>query len=85
MPILVADRAILSDQNLKYVLTVRDGKVHRVNVEPSPRLQDNGLRAVDTGLKGDELIIVEGINRVRPDMDVKIKGDPIPMPVHSKR
>ena len=81
-PILVADRAIQSDQNLKYVLIVgSDKKVKRVNIEPSPRLQDDGLRAVDGGLKGDELIIVEGVNRVRPGMTVTVKGDaPVPMP-----
>lgn len=82
-PIQIAERAILSDQNLKYVLVVnRDKVVQRVDIVPSARLQGNGLRAVNAGLKGDELIIVEGINRVRPGQTVTVKGDPVPMPRH---
>jgi RND family efflux transporter MFP subunit len=80
-PIQIANRAILSDQSLKYVLILgKNNVVQRVDIEPSSRLQDTGLVAVDAGLKGDELIIVEGINRVRPGMTVAVKGDPVPMP-----
>lgn len=80
-PILIANRAILSDQSLQYVLVVnKDNVAQRVDIEPSSRVQASGLRAVDAGLKGDELVIVEGINRVRPGMTVTIKGGPIPMP-----
>ena len=70
-PVLVADRAILSDQSLKYVLIVDKNKVvQRVDILPSGRLQPNGLRAVEGGLKGDEWVIVEGVNRVRPGVTV---------------
>jgi len=71
--ILVADRAILTDQSLKYVLVVDKAKkntVVRVDVTVSERLQEDGLRAVEAGLKGDEWIIVEGVNRVRPGVIV---------------
>src|SRR5260370_28304116 len=79
-PILLVDRSILSDQSVKYVLVVnKDKVVQRVDIEPASRLQETGLRAVE-GLKGDELIIVEGVNRVRPGMTVAVKGDPVPMP-----
>ena len=71
--ILVADRAILTDQNLKYVLVVnkaKDNKVERVDIVASNRLQEDGRRVVEAGLKGDEWIIVEGVNRARPGMTV---------------
>jgi multidrug efflux system membrane fusion protein len=72
-PILVADRAILTDQSLKYVLVVnkvRNNVVERVDVRASSRLQEDGLRAVEGGLKGDEWVIVDGVNRARPGMPV---------------
>lgn len=71
--ILVADRAILTDQSLKYVLVVDKSKknvVERVDVTVSERLQESGLRAVEAGLKGDEWIIVDGVNRARPGVTV---------------
>lgn len=80
-PILVADRAILSDQSLKYVLTVNKEKnnvVERVDIVPSERLQPNGLRAIESGLTGDEWIIVEGVNRARPGAIVNPKETPMP-------
>ncbi len=71
--ILVADRAILTDQSLKYVLVVNKAKnnvVERVDVIASDRLQEDGRRAVEAGLKGDEWVIVEGVNRARPGVTV---------------
>jgi len=72
--ILLADRAILTDQSLKYVLVVnkaRDNVVERVDVTASDRLQEDGRRAVEAGLKGEEWVIVEGVNRARPGVTVK--------------
>jgi len=71
--ILIADRAKLSDQDKTYVLVVNKEKenlVERFDVKLSDRVQDNGLREVIAGLKGDELIIVEGVNRARPGVKV---------------
>jgi RND family efflux transporter MFP subunit len=71
--ILVADRAILTDQSLKYVLVVNKAKnnvVERIDVLASNRLQEDGRRAVEAGLKGDEWVIVEGVNRARPGSTV---------------
>jgi membrane fusion protein, multidrug efflux system len=77
--ILVSDRAILTDQNLKYVLVVdKDKKVKRVDIVASDRVQDNGLRAITAGLKGDEWIIVEGVNRTRPEATVAPKEGTMP-------
>src|SRR5262245_33570106 len=66
LAILIADRAILADQSLKYVLVVdrtNENLVERVDIEPANRVQESGLRVVNSGLKGDEWIIVEGVNR----------------------
>jgi membrane fusion protein, multidrug efflux system len=71
--ILVADRAILTDQNLKYVLVANKAKnnvVERVDVVVANRLQEDGCRVVEAGLKGDEWVIVEGVNRARPGVIV---------------
>jgi len=71
--ILLADRAILTDQSLKYVLVVNKAKnnvVERVDITASDRLQEDGRRAVEAGLKGDEWVIVEGVNRAQPGVTV---------------
>jgi multidrug efflux system membrane fusion protein len=77
---LVADRAILTDQNLKYVLTVnrKKNEVDRVDISVSERLEEDGRREVLKGLTGDEWIIVDGINRVRPGVTVAPKEEPMP-------
>ena len=80
--ILVADRAILTDQSLKYVLVVNRAKnnvVERVDIIAANRVQEDGRRVVEAGLKGDEWIIVEGVNRARPGVVVN-PGEPKPMP-----
>ncbi|HQR06169.1 MAG TPA: efflux RND transporter periplasmic adaptor subunit [Gemmatales bacterium] len=79
--ILVADRAILTDQSLKYVLIVNKQKknlVERVDITVSNRVQESGLREVQSGLKGDEWIIVEGVNRARPGVTVNPKEAAMP-------
>jgi RND family efflux transporter MFP subunit len=79
--ILVADRAILSDQNLKYVLVVnkaKDNLVERADITVSNRLQPGGLRQVEAGLTGDEWVIVEGVNRARPGVTVNPKEAKMP-------
>jgi RND family efflux transporter MFP subunit len=79
--ILIADRAILADQNLKYVLVVnraKDNLVERVDIKPADRVQDNGLRVVTAGLNGNEWLIVEGVNRARPGVKVAPKESPMP-------
>jgi multidrug efflux system membrane fusion protein len=86
--ILVADRAILTDQNLKYVLVVNKAKkntVERVDIRTSGRLQPDGLRAVEAGLNPDQWVIVEGITRARPGITVAPKEEKMPrLPVGGK-
>jgi multidrug efflux system membrane fusion protein len=74
--ILVADRAIGTDQNQKFVVVVQpDGLTKYQTVETGPIV--DGLRVVNSGLTGDETIIVEGIGKVRPN--VKVNGEPTDM------
>jgi len=86
--LLVANRAILTDQSLKYVLVVNKAKgnvVERVDISASDRLQESGLRAVQAGLKGDEWVIIEGVNRARPGVIVDPKEEKMPLrPVVTK-
>src|SRR5262249_21224593 len=79
---LIADRSILSDQSLKYVLVVnRDNKntVERKDITVADRLREDNTRAVEAGLKGDEWLIVEGVNRARPGATVEPKEGPMPL------
>jgi RND family efflux transporter MFP subunit len=79
--ILVADRAVLSDQSLKYVLVVNKAKnnlVERVDITAANRLQASGLREVQAGLNGDEWVIVEGANRTRPGATINPKEGAMP-------
>jgi RND family efflux transporter MFP subunit len=79
--VLIAERAMLSDQSLKYVLVVNKAKnnvVERVDITPANRPQPSGLVVVETGLKGDEWVIVEGNNRARPGATVKATEGKMP-------
>jgi multidrug efflux system membrane fusion protein len=78
--ILVADRAIGTDQNQRFVVVVQpDGLTKYQTVETGPIV--DGLRVVRSGLLGDETIIVEGIGKVRPN--TKVKAEPTEMTKYS--
>ncbi len=82
--LLVIDRAIGSDQGLKYVYVVNaESNIEYRRVETGP-LESDGLRVVNqwngktkTGLKPDELVVVSGLQQVHPNM--KVRGDVFPM------
>lgn len=80
--LLVIDRAIASDQGLKYVY-VLDAKnavqYRRVTTGP---LQSDGLRVISEGLKHNDWVIVGGLQQVSPRM--RIQPDRIPMPLLSQ-
>ena len=67
--ILVDDRAIGTDQDKKFVMVVdaNNKAIYRA-VTLGPVV--NGLRVVRTGLQKDELIVVNGLQRVRPNATV---------------
>jgi RND family efflux transporter MFP subunit len=71
--LLVADRSIISDQGEQFVLIVnKDDKIEKRKVDAGwldP--QDKSMRVIDKGIAGDDWIVVQGRQRVRPDMHVK--------------
>jgi RND family efflux transporter MFP subunit len=75
--LLITDRAIGNDQGKKYVYVVNDQNVvQRRDVVPG-RLSD-GLLVIREGLKKDEWVIVNGIQRVRDGLTVKPQPSPMP-------
>ena len=69
------DRAVGSDQGLKYVYVVdAENTVQYRRVTTGP-LQDDGLRVIDDGLKPDEWVVVGGLQQVRPRMVVAARAD----------
>jgi multidrug efflux system membrane fusion protein len=75
--LLVIDRAIQSDQGIKYVYVLdKDNKAQYRRVT-TRSLQRDGLRVVE-GIKPDEWVIVGGLQQVRPLM--RIQTEQVPMP-----
>ena len=67
--VLINDSAIGTDQTMRYVLVVGpDNKVEYRPVELGPLV--DGLRVVRSGLKPGDTIVVNGLMRVRPGMQV---------------
>jgi multidrug efflux system membrane fusion protein len=63
--VLVTERAIGTDQDKKFVLVV-DASNKAEYREVTLGAPVNGLRVVQSGLKGGERIVVNGLQRVRP-------------------
>jgi RND family efflux transporter MFP subunit len=67
--ILINDSAIGTDQTVRYVLVVGAGnKVEYRPVQLGPVI--DGLRVVQSGLAPGEIIVVNGLQRVRPGAQV---------------
>ena len=67
--LLINDSAIGTDQSVKFVLRVgADNKVEYAPVKLGPLV--DGLRVVREGLKADDVILVKGLQQVRPGMPV---------------
>jgi RND family efflux transporter MFP subunit len=67
--VLINDSAIGTDQTMRYVLLLgSDNKVEYRPVELGPLVE--GLRVVRSGLKPGDTIVVNGLMRVRPGMQV---------------
>jgi multidrug efflux system membrane fusion protein len=76
--LLVIDRAVASDQGLKYVYVVdakNDVQYRRVTTGP---LQDDGLRVIVKGLEQGDWVVVGGLQQVRPRMQVQPERMPMP-------
>jgi multidrug efflux system membrane fusion protein len=67
--VLIEDRAVGTDLSKKYVLTLtKDNRIEYRLVELGPEI--NGLRVVTQGLAANELIVVNGLQHVRPGQNV---------------
>jgi len=76
--LLVIDRAIGSDQGLKYVYVVdKENKIQYRRIKIVP-LQDNGLRVITEGLKPTDRVVGGGLQQVRPRMEVRPDQNPMP-------
>jgi RND family efflux transporter MFP subunit len=68
--LLINDSAVGTDQNVRYVFAVGpDNKVEYRAVKLGP-VVDDGLRVVRDGLKPGEMIVVNGLQRVRPGVTI---------------
>ncbi len=68
--LLVDDKAIGTDQNQKFVLVVsKDNKIAYRPVKPG-RMVD-GLRAISSGLEAGDVIVINGLQRLRPGMTIQ--------------
>ncbi len=75
--VLIDDKAVLTDQDRKYVYVVdKDGKAQHRDVQLGR--QADGLRIVEQGLQAGDKVIVAGVQKVfMPGMPVAAK--PVPM------
>ncbi len=63
--VLIPDRAIGTDQSVKYVFLVGDGnKIERKEIILGPI--SKGLRIIRQGLSGDELVVLDGVQFIGP-------------------
>ncbi|MFL5245955.1 MAG: efflux RND transporter periplasmic adaptor subunit [Gemmataceae bacterium] len=75
--VMVVDRAIGTDQSLKYVYVVGEDHVaKRRDVQLG--LLKNGMRVIKKGLEPTDQVIVNGIQSVRPEMKVDPKLSEMP-------
>jgi RND family efflux transporter MFP subunit len=80
--LLVNDRAVGVDQGRKYLLVVGgDNKVEYREVLAGPLV--DGLRAIENGLKADEWVIVNGLQRARPGITVETEKTKMPVPAEA--
>jgi RND family efflux transporter MFP subunit len=69
MAILVPDKALVTDQSNRLILTVSaDGTVVPKRVRPGPTI--DGLRVIRSGLDPSDRIIIDGLLRARPGAKV---------------
>ncbi|MFC3815841.1 efflux RND transporter periplasmic adaptor subunit [Lysobacter sp. GCM10012299] len=69
--LLVPDRAVVQTLGKYFVTTVgADGKALQVPVTPGPRY--GGLWVMDKGLKPGDTVVVEGVQKARPGVPLKV-------------
>ncbi|MBM4258937.1 MAG: efflux RND transporter periplasmic adaptor subunit [Deltaproteobacteria bacterium] len=68
--LLVTDRAISTDQGQKHVWVVNEKNVVEYRPVNIGAIQSDGLRVVKAGLKPEEWLVTNGLQRVRPGVTV---------------
>ena len=79
--LLVTDRAVGTDQSLKFVYTVDSENKIRYQRVTLGALQPDGLRVVEEGISKDDWIVVSGLQQVQSRMPVSPEREPMPIPV----
>jgi RND family efflux transporter MFP subunit len=82
--VLINDRAVATDQDRKYVMVVNKDKILEYRAVKPGRVID-GLRVIHEGLKAGEVIVVNGLQRVRPGMPVQTTTVPMDLGVEKGR
>jgi RND family efflux transporter MFP subunit len=72
--IMIAEKAIGTDQGQKYVYVVNDKNQAAKRLINVGKL-DSGMREIVDGLGSGERVVVEGLQRVRPGLEVDPKGE----------
>jgi membrane fusion protein, multidrug efflux system len=67
--VVVPQAALIADQEGIYVFTAKDGKAEVARVKTGDEI--NSGVVIDQGLTGGELVIVDGLSLVRPDIAVR--------------
>src|SRR5262249_52423883 len=76
--VLVIDKAISSDQGLKYVYVLGpEDKVQYRRIATGSQ-QEDGLRVVTEGLTAEDRVVVGALQQIKAN--TKVKPDEIPMP-----
>jgi RND family efflux transporter MFP subunit len=77
--ILIPDEAIVTDQSQKLVMTVtEDNRIEPRVIRPGPT--ELGLRIVRHGLEASDRIVIKGLMRIRPGMEVTPQPGSIELP-----
>jgi RND family efflux transporter MFP subunit len=78
--ILIPDEAIITDQSQKLVMTLtEDNRIEPRVIRPGPT--ELGLRIVRRGLEASDRIVINGLLRVRPGMEVTPQPGRIELPI----
>ncbi len=76
--LLVIDRALGSEQGMKYAYVLGKNNMIEQRRVTTGELQENGLRVIESGLTAKDVVVVGGIQQVRPRM--QIRPDHVTMP-----
>lgn len=66
--VLIPDAAIGTDQASQFVYVVVDDVIERRPIKPGPIV--DGLRVIREGLEGNEMLVIEGLLKARPNAQV---------------